>query len=689
MWKKAGIGFRLNCIIVLLLVITCLSIIVINATLSRNALEKEIVTRTLPAMASEVVAAVDRQLVAPATTLEAMAQHPMLLRWLRDGEPQDEVPLVYQASRNIAKLHDATGVNVVVRKSLNYYELSGGKENFKKVLPDVDGWFFDFEKSGDPLWVNIHGPNDPHYANLAFINRRIDDGKGNFLGIVSIGMGVQEFNERLAEMRIGEKGATFLVRKNGEIMLHPDVNLNGKKLADLPGFAAFAAKALRDKSGTFEAKNAAGDKIWVATREIPILNAVVFSEANAPELLGDIDRAWMFSALAGLVILVLGFFFSAMFVRTITRPLRQIIQYAGDVAAERPVSVLPKDTGGEMGELLVSVNTMVDAIASRVREIQDKSGEAERQTDLARQALESSKDKERQVSGLIATMLRVSREAEAIAEEVAGASKGCATELEEVSRRVTESDEYLANVVQAMHRMQGQAETMTASAGTAAESTVNANASANKGDQTLQQAITAIEDVNHSADELRHRLESLGERAASIGRILTVISDIADQTNLLALNAAIEAARAGEAGRGFAVVADEVRKLAEKTMEATQEVDKNIKDIQKATEASLEGMTGTLRSVEQATQRAHESGSELRTIVSLVNESSSRVNDITRAAEDQKQGTLGVIDAVEKSRNITAGTVADMQKVSLSVRTLASRANDLRNLVEELARSEQ
>lgn len=154
--------------------------------------------------------------------------------------------------------------------------------------------------------------------------------------------------------------------------------------------------------------------------------------------------------------------------------------------------------------------------------------------------------------------------------------------------------------------------------------------------------------------------------------------------NLLALNAAIEAARAGDAGRGFAVVADEVRKLAEKTMQATQEVDKNIKDIQRAALASIDGMTGTLQSVSEATALTRKSGRELEAIVTSVDESALQVDDIAMAAREQSDTTRGVITAVEETQHTTAYTMADMQKVSYSVQSLASRANDLKRLVEEL-----
>ena len=689
MLKRLSIGFRLTCMIVLLLVITCAALTVINATLSRRAMEQEIVTRTLPAMASDVAAAVDRQIVAPATTLTAMAQHPLLQDWITRGEEPARVPLVFQASRNVTSMHATSGVigvNVIIRDSLNFYELSGGKETIKKADQVADGWFFAFEQSGEALWVNVHGPTDQHYPDLAFINRRIDS-NGRFLGIVSTGMQVKEFNQRLTAMRIGEKGSTFLVRKNGEIMLHTNPARNGTLLRDLPGFSEHAAQALREKSSTFSTHNATGDRIFVATRELPILNAVIFTEADASEMLENIDRAWIYSDIAGLIILILGIALSYVFVRTITLPLQRIIQYAGDVAAERNVSAPSMPASGEIGELLASVNTMVDAIARRVDEAQKKSAEAGRQTELANAALEDSRLKEHKVGELVATMLRVSREAKGIAEEVANASQRCAQELEKVGGRVTENDRRILSMVETMQHMRTQVEAMITSANTATDSAVKAKESAGKGGETLAQAISSIVAVNEQTDTLRGKLELLGEKAEAIGVIMTVISDIADQTNLLALNAAIEAARAGEAGRGFAVVADEVRKLAEKTMQATGDVARNIKEIQNAAKDSIEGMASTLNCVQNATERTHESGKELAAMVESVDANALRVEEIAGVAREQNSVAQQVVAAVQQSSDVTSQVIVDMDNVSVSVKSLAARANDLRALVEELART--
>ena len=686
MLKRTGISFRLIGMIVLLLATTCVALVAINFKFSQRILEKEIETRTLPALASEVVSEVDRQIAAPATTLTAMARHPLLQDWILQGEDPAKVPLIFQASRNLIATYGVGGVNVVLRDSLNFYELSGNRETVKKVDPAVDGWFFAFEKSGDPLWLNVHGPTDPQYANLAFINARIDH-NGRFLGIVSVGMQIKDLSQRLYSMRIGSKGSTFLVRKNGEIMLHPDSRLNGTQVRELSGFRDYAAAALQEKRSSFITKNAAGDRIIVATEQLPVLNAVVFTVADESEQLQELNTVLFYSITASLIILALGIALALLFVRTITRPLNRIIQYAGEVAAGHKVSAPVLDAGSEIGELLASVNTMVDSIAQRVHEAQEKSVEARQQTELANAALEDSRRSERQVGDLIATMLHASKGAESIAEEVASASKECVRELEKIGGQVLENDQRVQGVAQTMRNMYDQVESMIASAATAKESAVTARASADKGRHTLTQVVGAINMVNTQSNTLRAELERLGEKADAIGAIMTVINDIADQTNLLALNAAIEAARAGEAGRGFAVVADEVRKLAEKTMTATGDVARNIKEIQSAAKDSIGGMAKTLDSVRGATERTHEAGQELTAIVASVDASALRVEDMAEVAREQNDTAQEITADVSRSNEVTSLIIADMEKMSASMQNLAARAGDLRGLVEKLAGS--
>jgi methyl-accepting chemotaxis protein len=146
-----------------------------------------------------------------------------------------------------------------------------------------------------------------------------------------------------------------------------------------------------------------------------------------------------------------------------------------------------------------------------------------------------------------------------------------------------------------------------------------------------------MEGISATAKESSRIIETLGGRSQEIGNIINVIDDIADQTNLLALNAAIEAARAGEQGRGFAVVADEVRKLAEKTMKATKEIGGMIKAMQDETKKAIASMQNEVAAVTSGVKLAQEAGGALKEIVARVDVVTSMVHQVTTAASSSQR----------------------------------------------------
>ncbi|MDR1857746.1 MAG: methyl-accepting chemotaxis protein, partial [Desulfovibrio sp.] len=176
----------------------------------------------------------------------------------------------------------------------------------------------------------------------------------------------------------------------------------------------------------------------------------------------------------------------------------------------------------------------------------------------------------------------------------------------------------------------------------------------------------------------------LGKQAEAIGGVMGVISDIADQTNLLALNAAIEAARAGEAGRGFAVVADEVRKLAEKTMSATQEVGSSIGAIQQSAKANMEAVAGAVHNVEEATTLANRSGDALKEIVDMSATNAAVVTSIATAAEEQSATSEEIAKALEEINRIVGETTDGMVQSSQAVQDLSKMAQELNSVMVKL-----
>ena len=176
-------------------------------------------------------------------------------------------------------------------------------------------------------------------------------------------------------------------------------------------------------------------------------------------------------------------------------------------------------------------------------------------------------------------------------------------------------------------------------------------------------------------------ISSLGGRSREIGSIITVIDDIADQTNLLALNAAIEAARAGEQGRGFAVVADEVRRLAEKTMKATKEIDTMIRTMQDETGKAIESMENEVSAVGAGARLAEEAGASLNEIVSRVEVVTSMIESVMVAIQQQNCATEQISSDMEGVSVVVGETSHNAGQIAGASREIAALASSLKKTV--------
>ena len=189
--------------------------------------------------------------------------------------------------------------------------------------------------------------------------------------------------------------------------------------------------------------------------------------------------------------------------------------------------------------------------------------------------------------------------------------------------------------------------------------------------------------IAEKVQESAKTVESLGARSDQIGAIIGTIEDIADQTNLLALNAAIEAARAGEQGRGFAVVADEVRALAERTTRATREIGEMIKAIQNETKGAVAAMEQGVYQVESGTEEAGKSGAALQDILDHVNNVAMQVNQIATAAEEQSATTSEISSNMNNITEIVQLTSRGAQESTVAAAQLNGYAEELQQLVRQ------
>ena len=267
---------------------------------------------------------------------------------------------------------------------------------------------------------------------------------------------------------------------------------------------------------------------------------------------------------------------------------------------------------------------------------------------------------------------------------MAAASEELSAQVEQVTKGSEIQRDRVGETATSMEEMNATVLEVARNAGQASAQAEDTSAKARAGAELVDQVATSISHVHTVATDMQTAMQALGQQAEAIGGVMNVISDIADQTNLLALNAAIEAARAGEAGRGFAVVADEVRKLAEKTMSATTEVGSSIRGIQSSTATNLQRVTEAGKSVVEATELAVTSGSALQQIVTLAGKNSALITGIATAAEEQSATSEEINRSVEEINRIAGDTASGMSESSSAVQELSHMSQELKVLLDKL-----
>lgn len=278
-------------------------------------------------------------------------------------------------------------------------------------------------------------------------------------------------------------------------------------------------------------------------------------------------------------------------------------------------------------------------------------------------------------------LLVVANQVTDVSRELELASDELLRQMDALTNGVDSTADQTGRVATAMEEMNATVLEVAKNASETAEASDKANKISADGGVVVQRTVAEIRTVSSTTEELASTLGQLTDRAQNIGQVMAVINDIADQTNLLALNAAIEAARAGEAGRGFAVVADEVRKLAEKTMLATKEVEVAISLIQESTANVASEMDTTRGRVENTSEMASEAGEVLKEVVSQANLIADMVRNIATAAEQQSATSDEINVNVNQINDLSQEVSRGIQEANGRIREVASMAGKLAELV--------
>jgi twitching motility protein PilJ len=254
---------------------------------------------------------------------------------------------------------------------------------------------------------------------------------------------------------------------------------------------------------------------------------------------------------------------------------------------------------------------------------------------------------------------------------------------EEMSNGAGQQDQEITNTSSAVEELTVSMKQVSNNAEASAEAARRALDAAEQGNRAVRDTLEGMQRIRASVQATAKKIKSLGDRSLEISEIINVINDITEQTNLLALNAAIEAARAGEAGRGFAVVADEVRKLAEHSRTATKDIAALIKAIQAETNEAVVVMEEGTKEVEIGARLADQAGKALEAISSVVRQSAELVQEISLASKQQVRGTEGVANAMQIISNITRQTSQGARQTARTVENMVKLSEQLNEALSQ------
>ena len=273
-------------------------------------------------------------------------------------------------------------------------------------------------------------------------------------------------------------------------------------------------------------------------------------------------------------------------------------------------------------------------------------------------------------------------------ESIAGTAEHVASASEEISSSATQQAQaaeiqrdQTAQVATAMQEMSSTVLQVSDNANKAAEAARQASETARHGGSIVDDTLTRMRAIADSVSATAKKMEGLVKSSDQIGRIIGVINDIADQTNLLALNAAIEAARAGEQGRGFAVVADEVRKLAERTTTATKEIAQMIKNIQDETKLAVGAMEQGTKQVEEGVASTSRAGDSLKEIIETAEQVGEMITHIAAAATEQSSAAEQVNGSMDQIAKLVRESADGAQQSAKACQDLSGLALDLQKMV--------